>query len=66
MGAVMVAWFAPAYGIELNLKQFERMTVGANALVWLAALVTLWTGIEYGLAAWRGLKAKAGELTANP
>ena len=62
MGAVMVAWFAPAYGIELNLKQFERVTLGANALVWLAALVTLWTGIEYGLAAWRGLKAKAAQV----
>jgi len=62
MGAVMVAWFAPAYGLELNLKQFERVTLGANALVWLAALVTLWTGIEYGLAAWRGLKAKAAQV----
>lgn len=58
MGAVMVAWFAPAYGLDLTMKQFEQVTLGANALVWLAALVTLWTGISYGFSAWQALKAR--------
>ena len=58
MGAVMVTWFAPAYGLDLTMKQFEQVTSGANALVWLAALVTLWTGISYGFSAWQALKAR--------
>lgn len=58
MGAVMVTWFAPAYGLDLTMKQFEQVTLGANALVWLAALVTLWTGISYGFSAWQALKAR--------
>jgi len=57
LGALMVAWFAPAYGLHLTIEQFRLMAYGAHGLIWLAAAVTLWTGIEYGLSANRALKA---------
>lgn len=57
LGALMVAWFAPAYGLRLSLDQFRLMAYGAHGLIWLAAAVTLWTGVEYGLSANRALKA---------
>lgn len=57
LGALMVAWFAPAYGLRLSMEQFRLMAYGAHSLIWLAAAVTLWTGVEYGLSANRALKA---------
>ena len=57
LGALMVAWFAPAYGLRLTIDQFRLMAYGAHGLSWLAAAVTLWTGVEYGLSANRALKA---------
>jgi len=57
LGALMVAWFAPAYGLRLTMDQFRLMAYGAHGLIWLAAAVTLWTGVEYGLSANRALKA---------
>jgi CDP-diacylglycerol--glycerol-3-phosphate 3-phosphatidyltransferase len=57
LGALMVAWFAPAYGLHLTIDQFRLMAYGAHGLIWLAAAVTLWTGVEYGLVANRALKA---------
>lgn len=57
LGALMVAWFAPAYGLHLTIDQFRLMAYGAHGLIWLAAAVTLWTGVEYGLFANRALKA---------
>ena len=57
LGALMVAWFAPAYGLLLTIDQFRLMAYGAHGLIWLAAAVTLWTGVEYGLSANRALKA---------
>ena len=57
LGALMVAWFAPAYGLHLTIDQFRLLAYGAHGLIWLAAAVTLWTGVEYGLSANRALKA---------
>ena len=57
LGVLMVAWFAPAYGLHLTIDQFRLMAYGAHGLIWLAAAVTLWTGVEYGLSANRALKA---------
>ena len=57
LGALMVAWFGPAYGLHLTIDQFRLMAYGAHGLIWLAAAVTLWTGVEYGLSANRALKA---------
>jgi CDP-diacylglycerol--glycerol-3-phosphate 3-phosphatidyltransferase len=57
IGAVMVAWFAPAYGLKPSMDQFRQMAWGAHGLMWAAAFLTLWTGIEYGVAANRALKA---------
>jgi len=57
LGALMVAWFAPAYGLQLTIDQFRLMAYAAHGLIWLAAAVTLWTGVEYGLSANRALKA---------
>lgn len=57
LGALMVAWFAPAYGLRLTMDQFRLMAYGAHGLIWLAAAVTLWTGVDYALSANRALKA---------
>ncbi len=57
LGTLMVAWFAPAYGLHLTIDQFRLLAYGAHGLIWLAAAVTLWTGVEYGLSANRALKA---------
>jgi CDP-diacylglycerol--glycerol-3-phosphate 3-phosphatidyltransferase len=59
LGAVMVVWFAPALGYVPSLEQFQRLSLGASGLMWLAALVTLWTGTEYAFSAHRALKPKA-------
>jgi CDP-diacylglycerol--glycerol-3-phosphate 3-phosphatidyltransferase len=56
LGALMVAWFAPAYGLKLSIEYYRLMAYGAHGLIWLAAGVTLWTGVEYGLSANRALK----------
>lgn len=56
LGALMVAWFAPAYGLKLSIEHYRLLAYVAHGLIWLAAGVTLWTGVEYGLSANRALK----------
>jgi len=42
----------------LGLACYLRMPVWALGLFWLAAAITLWTGLEYALAARKALKAQ--------
>jgi len=56
LGALMVVWFWPAWRIEANIEDLRRALLAAQGLFAVAAAVTLWTGAEYGFAAWRALK----------
>ena len=55
LGALMVVWFWPAWRIDAGIGQLRMAMEAAELLFGLAAAVTLWTGIEYGLAARRAL-----------
>jgi CDP-diacylglycerol--glycerol-3-phosphate 3-phosphatidyltransferase len=57
LGAVMVLMFWPAWRIDARIDQLRTALDAALMLLDVAAAVTLWTGIEYGRAAWRALKA---------
>jgi CDP-diacylglycerol--glycerol-3-phosphate 3-phosphatidyltransferase len=58
LGALMVVWFWPAWRINARIDHL-RLALDASVLLFdLAAVVTLWTGIEYAVSARRALGAK--------
>jgi CDP-diacylglycerol--glycerol-3-phosphate 3-phosphatidyltransferase len=48
----------PDTGLPCDPTLQHRAQLLAAALIWFAATVTVWTGIEYGLAAQRALRAR--------
>jgi CDP-diacylglycerol--glycerol-3-phosphate 3-phosphatidyltransferase len=56
LGALMVVWFWPAWRIDVGIEDLRRALQAAQLLLAVAAAVTLWTGAEYGWAAWRALR----------
>jgi len=56
LGALMVIWFWPVWGVSLPIEQLHAAYITATLGFDVAALVTVWTGVEYGLAARRALK----------
>jgi cardiolipin synthase (CMP-forming) len=54
--AIMVTAFWGAWGIQLNAGTVSKMITAAQVLYGFAAAVTLWTGIEYALAARKALR----------
>ena len=58
LGALMAMEFWPVWRIDANIDVLRNMLDGAEVLYGVAALVTLWTGLEYGRAAWLALKAE--------
>ena len=56
LGALMFIWFWPAWGPRMDIAALHTAYGWAEALLDLAALVTLWTGAEYALAARKALK----------
>jgi CDP-diacylglycerol--glycerol-3-phosphate 3-phosphatidyltransferase len=62
LAAVMLAAAWPAFGLPSNGRVWIEALLGAYALFWLACLVTLITGAQYGVQAWRALAA--GDRTA--
>jgi len=44
------------WGLPRDADLAAKASAGASALIWLAAAVTVWTGIEYALAARKALK----------
>lgn len=44
------------WGLPQEAKLVENAALVANILIWLAAAVTVWTGVEYALAARKALK----------
>lgn len=48
----------PAFGFSSDPADYTPIITIAHALMWIAAAVTLWTGVDYWIAAQRGLKAQ--------
>jgi CDP-diacylglycerol--glycerol-3-phosphate 3-phosphatidyltransferase len=57
LGALMFLAFWPAWRIDARIDQLWKALQAAEMLFAVAAVVTLWTGFEYGRAAWGALKA---------
>jgi CDP-diacylglycerol--glycerol-3-phosphate 3-phosphatidyltransferase len=57
LGALMVVAAWPAFGLPADAALFHAASLGAIGLFWLACLLTLITGGQYGLQAWRALSA---------
>jgi CDP-diacylglycerol--glycerol-3-phosphate 3-phosphatidyltransferase len=55
LGAMMVVWFWPVWRIDARTDHLRLALDGAILLFDIAALVTLWTGIEYAVSARRAL-----------
>jgi len=49
--AMMIIWFWPAWNIDARIDHLKMGLDAAIILMGLAAVVTLWTGLEYGRAA---------------
>ena len=56
LGALMILWFWPAWGIKVPLDDLRYTREAAQMLLVLATGVTLWTGAQYGKAAARALR----------
>jgi CDP-diacylglycerol--glycerol-3-phosphate 3-phosphatidyltransferase len=59
LGALMILAGWPAFGLPSDQALFADAAVGALALWWIACLVTLITGAQYGAHAWRALASGA-------
>jgi CDP-diacylglycerol--glycerol-3-phosphate 3-phosphatidyltransferase len=51
IAAMMIVWFWPAWNIDARIDHLRIALEGAVMLMGVAAVVTLWTGLEYGRAA---------------
>jgi CDP-diacylglycerol--glycerol-3-phosphate 3-phosphatidyltransferase len=59
LGAEMIVAAWPAFGLPDDAGLARRALLGAHALFWLACLVTLITGAQYGAQSWRALDRAA-------
>ena len=57
LGAILILWFWPAWGLATNYAVLGQALTYAQGLFDFAALVTVWTGVEYALAARKALQA---------
>ena len=57
LGAILVLWFWPAWGLATDYAVLHQCLLTAEGLFDFAAIVTVWTGIEYALAARKALRA---------
>jgi cardiolipin synthase len=58
MGIPLFARFMPGADDIARLNTMRTVMLSAIILLWIAAAVTVWTGIEYGLAARKALKTR--------
>ena len=58
LAAVMFVWFWPAWGLSARIDHLETALKAAESLWAVAALVTLWTGLDYARSAWKALRAQ--------
>ena len=63
LGADMVVATWPAFlGRPMDMVAFHEAAFLAHALIWLACIVTLITGAQYGVQAWRALSSHPSPL----
>jgi len=58
LAAIMFLWFWPVWGLKAAPEHLRIALHGAEILWAFAAVVTLWTGLEYARAAWKALRAQ--------
>ena len=58
LAAVMFVWFWPAWGLSARIDHLKTALEAAESLWAVAALVTLWTGLDYARSAWKALRAQ--------
>jgi CDP-diacylglycerol--glycerol-3-phosphate 3-phosphatidyltransferase len=56
IAAMMIVWFWPAWSLNARIDQLRLALEGAVMLMGIAAVVTLWTGLEYARNAWLALE----------
>jgi CDP-diacylglycerol--glycerol-3-phosphate 3-phosphatidyltransferase len=61
LAALMFIWFWPVWGLSAPANDLRMALQGAEILWAVAAVVTLWTGLEYARSAWNALKAQFAE-----
>ena len=54
---LMIIWYWPAWHIDARIDHLRLALEIAEVTFGIAAVVTLWTGLEYGRAAWLALRA---------
>jgi len=63
LGALMVIWFWPVWDLHVSVENLRQLYKAAIVVLDFAALVTVWTGLEYGWAARRALSLQAAKPT---
>jgi len=58
LAVIMFLWFWPVWGLSARADHLRTALEAARILWAVAAVVTLWTGLEYARSAWRALKAQ--------
>ena len=57
LGAILILWFWPAWDLPTDYRVLRQALLAAGGLLDVAALVTVWTGVEYALATRKALAA---------
>ena len=58
LAVIMFLWFWPVWGLSARADHLRTALEGAEILWAVAAVVTLWTGLEYARSAWKALRAQ--------
>jgi len=58
LAALMFLWFWPVWGLSARADHLRTALQAAEVLWSVAAVVTLWTGLDYAWSAWKALKAQ--------
>jgi CDP-diacylglycerol--glycerol-3-phosphate 3-phosphatidyltransferase len=61
LAALMFIWFWPVWGLSARADHLRTALDAAEVLWSLAAVVTLWTGLDYAWSAWKALRAQYAE-----
>ena len=57
----MFLWFWPVWRISARADHLRTALQAAEVLWAVAAVVTLWTGVDYVVSGWKALKAQYAE-----
>jgi CDP-diacylglycerol--glycerol-3-phosphate 3-phosphatidyltransferase len=61
LAAIMFLWFWPVWRISARADHLRTALQAAEVLWAVAAVVTLWTGVDYVVSGWKALKAQYAE-----